>query len=488
MKKLSYIFIAACIIGSSCTKDISSLNINPKAATNVPASALFLQGELNLADDYASTSVASAPFRVLSQEWTEIAYVYEAQYVFSAYQAPDGWWNNMYEGVLNNLGQAKAKFPDDVSDPVALKNDLIITDILEVYTYNMLVATYGPIPYNEAENSTIPFPKYDDEKSIFTDLLQRLDTCIADIDVSGTAMGASDQIYGGDPTEWKKFAATLELKIAMELAHVDPSTAATAAQAAVATGVFTSDDDDALFTFDPSSPGNSSPMWNALVYSGRHDFMPADLIVNTMDSLNDPRMPFYFTTATSGPDAGQYVGGVPGNTNGYNGTFSDFAPQIETAAYPADLLDYSETEFYLAEAAAQGINVGGTAETHYDNAITSSIEFWGGTAGQAATYLLQPTVAYTTAGGLGSTWQEKIGYQEWISFYNRNWDSWTVIRKLGYPDINVVNPPVGAHGSLPLRYTYPNNEATSNSVNYAAAAAMLPGGQDVVSAKLYWEP
>jgi hypothetical protein len=94
-------------------------------------------------------------------------------------------------------------------------------------------------------------------------------------------------------------------------------------------------------------------------------------------------------------------------------------------------------------------------------------------------------VAYTTAAG---TWQQKLGYQEWIANYNMNWDSWTDIRRLGYPNLDVVSPPVAAHGNFPLRLTYPTNESGSNPTNWKAAVTTLPGGQDVVSAKLFWEP
>lgn len=480
MKKLSILYIILAIALSACTKDISLMNINPKQYSQVPAGALFLQGEKNLSDAYTSTSVGSAPFRVLSQEWTENTYVTEAQYNFNTYNAPNGWWNNLYGTALNNLSQAKIKFVNDAPDAATLKNDLIITDILEVYAYSFLVGTYGDVPYTQAENLTIPFPKYDDAKTIYTDLLHRLDTCITDININAGAMGNSDQIYYGNAAQWKKFAATLELKIGLLLADVDPSTASTAIQKALQAGVLSSNDDNALFHYDKSLPGTSSMLWKALVNSGRHDFLPSNLLVNTMVSLNDPRLPLYFTTTTTGI----YAGGIPGAANGYDNTkFSDFSAQLQAPDLPGDLMDYSETEFYLAEAAARNISVGGTAETFYDNAITASIEFWGGTSTQATVYLLQPLVAYATAAG---DWKQKIGYQEWISFYNRNWDSWTVIRRLGYPDINQVNPPIGANGDLPLRYPYPTTEATSNPVNWANAVKNITGGKDVQSAKLFW--
>ncbi|MGN6604205.1 MAG: SusD/RagB family nutrient-binding outer membrane lipoprotein [Ginsengibacter sp.] len=483
MKKIIFILIPFYMLFSACNKDLTSLNVNTKAATKVPSNTLFTAGEKRLVDYFTSTSVGSAPFRVLSQEWTENSYVYEAQYNFSAYQAQSGWWNNLYEFTLANLQAAKTQFYSDVADQEVAKNDARIADILEVFTYDLLLNTYGNIPYSESLNSSIPFPKYDDAKTVYNDLLSRLDTSIAGLSSSsaGAFVGSegSDLIYGSDIHQWIKFAATLQLKMGIRIAGVDPSTASTVITKAVNTGVFTSNADNATLPYDPSSPANSNPIWNALVYSGRHDFVPADLLVKTMVQWNDPRVPLYFTQYNGG-----YSGGTPGLANGY-GKYSDFTPTIQTPDYPGVLLTYWQAEFWLAEAVERGIAVGGTAESHYNNAITASIEFWGGSASDAATYLAQPAVNYTTAAG---PWQRKLGYQEWIANYNMNWDSWTDIRRLGYPDLNTVSPPVAAHGDFPLRLTYPTNESGSNPTNWQAAVSALPGGQDVVSAKLFWEP
>jgi hypothetical protein len=477
MKKILMI-IAPLYMLTACNKDNSDLNINGKAASSVPSLTLFTYGEKKLMDSYTTPAVGTAPFRVLAQEWTENTYVYEAQYNFSAYNANAGWWTALYQTVLANLQAAKAKYPADIINPVTLRNDLIITDILEIYTYNMLVNTYGNIPYSQALNTSIPYPKYDDAKTIYTDLLLRLDTCIAGLNTAGTSLGAADQIYKGNVTSWKKFAATLKLKMALLLGDVDAATASKKALEAVATGVFAANTDNATMVYDASLSTNSNPIWQALVFSGRHDFLPTNLLVNTMVGWSDPRIPLYFTKDPNGA----YSGGVPGAGNGY-GLYSDFSAQMQTPTYPGIILDYAQTEFLLAEAVERGIAVGGTAQTHYNNAVTASITYWGGTAANATTYLALPTVNYATATG---TWQQKLGYQKWIANYNMNWDSWTDIRRLGYPNLNVVNPPTAGKGSLPLRFTYPSNESGSNATNFAAAVAALPGGADVVSAKLFW--
>jgi Starch-binding associating with outer membrane len=481
MRKLSIICLLAWLM-ASCTKNIQQLNYDTKHAVAVPATSLFLAAEKSLSDDVTTTSTSIAPFRVFAQTWTETTYLSEAKYVLSAYNSPDNWWGYLYggtsSGVLNNLTDAKALFPTTVTDPGTLRNDLIITDILEVYTYYMLVATYGNIPYSQAENRSIPFPKYDDAKTVYTDLLMRLDTCIAGLNTSSPAIGASDEIYQGSVGAWKKFAATLELKMAMLLADSDPTTAASKVQAAFSAGVFTSNADNAKINYQTSPTGNTNPIWQAVINSGRHDFCPASLLVSTMVGWNDPRLPLYFTEVS-----GTYAGGIPGQANSPS-LLSTFSSQWTATTYPSDLLDYSETEFLLAEAVERGMSVTGSAEQHYDSAISASVQFWGGTAAQAKTYFTQPAVAYATAAG---DYKQKIGYQKWIALANKGWDAWTEIRRLGQPDINAVSPPIGATGPLPLRFYYPLTEETANPINWQAAAATVPGG-DLQTSKLFWMP
>jgi hypothetical protein len=164
--------------------------------------------------------------------------------------------------------------------------------------------------------------------------------------------------------------------------------------------------------------------------------------------------------------------------------FSQFSSQWLNPIFPGEILDYAESEFLQAEAVERGIAVGGTAADHYANAVAASITAWGGSTADAAAYLAQSAVAYATASG---SWQQKIGYQKWIAYANRGWDAWTEIRRLGYPNIDVVNPPISATGNLPRRFTYPGDEETSNYNNWSAAVQAVNGGAaDLVSTELWW--
>ncbi len=480
MRKLLITYIPVLLLASACTKNIQDLNFNQKAAITVPAATIFTAGQKNLVDDITTPGGGTDPFRNFAQTWTEITYTSEAQYILTQYNSPDNWWGVLYggtnPGVLNNFVNAKGSFAATAPTPGALKNDLIITDLMEIYAYNLLVTTYGNIPYSEANNRSIPFPKYDDAKTVYTDLLTRLDTCISGLDVNSPAMGSADQVYQGSVAAWKKFAATLKLKMAMLLADVDPATASKKALEAVAAGVFTSNADNATFTYQTSPTGNTNPIWQAAINSGRHDNLPANTLVSQMVTWNDPRLPLYFTQVS-----GQYIGGQPGAGNSYSG-YSTFSAQMLLPTFPGVLLDYSETEFLLAEAIERGIAVGGAAADHYNAGVTASILYWGGSSTDASNYLAQPAVAYATS---AVDYHQKIGYQQWIADYNRGWDAWTSIRRLGYPNINVINAPYGAVSPMPLRFYYPLTEQSANATNYANAVKAI-GGTDAVTVKLFW--
>ena len=140
---------------------------------------------------------------------------------------------------------------------------------------------------------------------------------------------------------------------------------------------------------------------------------------------------------------------------------------------------YAEVEFLLAEAVERGFDVGGTAEEHYNKAITASILDWGGTVEEAAAYLADPRVAYATAEG---DWKQKIGMQSWIAYYNRGFEAWTQFRRLDYPLL--VAPP-DALSALPIRLTYPIEEQTLNGTNWEAAGTAIGG--DAVDTQLFWD-
>ena len=486
MKKI-FLLVASALFFAGCTKDLTSLNQDPKNPVSLPSAALFTNAQRTLTNTLTSTNVNLNIFRLVVQYWQETTYTDESRYDIVTRQIPDNMWDALNRDVLRDFQEVKAIVPTESSDAKTQKNQLAITDIMEIYTWYYLVTSFGDVPYAQALNIKNTFPKYDNQKAVYADLLTRLDTSIAALDVTGGSFGKADIIYSGDVSAWKKFANSLKLKMGMTIADDDAVKAKAVVEAAVAAGVFMSNNNNALFKY-VSSPPNTNPVWVDLVQSGRKDFVANSSVVNPMNANNDPRRPYYFTI----DNTGKYSGNGPGRSSSYSafskpaGLIKQFNPgdvtdagRLSYADFPGDLLDYAEVSFLLAEAAERGFSVGGTAASFYNNGITASILFWGGSAGDASTYLAQTGVAYATATG---TWRQKIGVQKWIALYNRGWDAWIEQRRFDYP---VLPKPSNAASNYPVRFTYPINEQNVNTVNYTAAATAI-GGDDVTT-KLFWD-
>ncbi|WP_158797723.1 SusD/RagB family nutrient-binding outer membrane lipoprotein [Pedobacter sp. L105] len=475
MKRIITAALSILLLGA-CKKDITSINVNPKTPTAVPAAALVTQAEHTLANTLTSANVNLNNFRLVEQMWQETTYTDESNYNFITRPIPDNDWNAFYRDIIYNLKLAKGIVPTDQSVPDAKvkANDIAIADILQVYTYYYVLTTFGNAPYSEASDPTNLFPKYDDAATVYKDLLARLDADIAAMVPTAASYGAGDIIYNGDVPSWIKFANTLKLKMGITIADSDPATAKTVITAAVTAGVFTSNDDNAKFAFLGATP-NTNPIWVDLVQSGRNDFVACSTYVTNLQAYTDPRLAIYFTLDPNNT----YSGSAPGASSNF-GDFSHVSDKVEAPDFPGLLLDYSETAFNLAEATErQLIATGTSAATYYNNAITASITYWGGTAAQASAYLAQPNVAYGTATG---TYKQKIGIQKWFALYNRGWDAWIETRRLDYP---ALVAPATALTVFPERLRYPAAEQNINGANYAAASAAIGG--DVPGTKLFFD-
>lgn len=487
MKKILLIGLPALLLSAtSCVDSLSDYNVDPKSAVRVPAVTLVSTAERALARQVTTSSVNNNPFRLYVQYWAETTYFDESIYDIKTRQIDRNSWNQFYlgggttdptidgTGVLRNLLEAKNLITADASlDPKVKANQLACIEVLAVYTWSVLVNEFGNVPYTEALDITKPLPKYDDAKTIYSDLFTRLDVAITALDISAGGLGGADLIYQGDMSGWKKFANSLKLRMALTIADDDQDKAkAYAAQAAP--NVFASNADNATLDFVASTP-NTHPVWEDLVQSGRKDFIGTSFFVDRLKALSDPRLPIYFKPVSG---TTKFIGGSYGEGN-VAANFSNAGTALEDPQQPGVLESYSEVEFLLAEAAARKLVAPGTEATHYASAVMASIEEWGGSDADAATYLAQPTVDYATATG---GFKEKIGVQKWIALYNQPTQAWTEWRRLDYP---VLTKPEGALSDIPLRLTYPTPEGNVNGANYTAASTAIGG--DEVTTRIFWD-
>jgi len=476
MKKI-LIYILPLILLVSCAKDLTDYNQDQKNPTNVSAGALFGSAIKALVDNQTSASVNINNFRFFVQYWQAVEYQDEPRYNIVTRNTPLNFWIPLYRDALMNFKESKRVLEaNELLDEAEKNNCIAVNEISSIYAWSVLVNTWGDVPYSQAlDLEGTGRPVYDDAATIYTDLFARLDAAIAMITPEAEGLGTFDLLYGGNMSAWLKFAHSLKLKLAITLADVNPTFAQEAISAS-ADQAFESNADNAAFKYLTSTP-NNNPISNSLnIASGltsRQDYVAARPIVDNMNRLEDPRRPFYFTQL-----GGQYVGAQPGVPSPF-ANFSHVSDKIIALDFEALLMDYSEVEFILAEAAARW-GIAGSPETHYNNAIKASILYWGGTEAQADTYIEQSGVAYNTAVG---DYKEKIGTQKWLALYNRGHDAWVEWKRLDYPRLQ---PATGAVSGMPVRLTYVTNEYTLNSENVSAAAAKLEGG-DRVESKIFWD-
>lgn len=472
-------FLILAILVTSCELPD---NIDPKNGKVVSANSLFTVAEIALVDQITDMNVNNNISRLLVQYQSEVTYTNESRYNFSDRQVPDQFSGSLYRDVLMNLKDSKEKVAAKALTPSYTagiqKNQMALADFLQIYTYHVLVDQFGNVPYTEAlmgaENSR---PAYDDALTIYKDLIVRLNKVIADLDENYAGFGDADVLYDDDIVLWRKFAASLKLRIALRLSEVPSINSSTMVSEALATGVFTDQTESAIFNYYGIAP-YVSPYYQAFVLDARKDFAPTNTLVDMMNGLNDPRRPIWFTEYPEGVYTGLPYG--KSGSSSYS-KFSHFADNIRLdPAYPTILFDYVEVEFLLAEAVERTLGGVTGAEVHYNNAILTSMNYWGVSDADAAAYLARPDVAYTTATG---NYKQKIGTQKWLALFDRGVEAWAEWRRLDYPILNV---PAGmTYADIPSRMPYPFNENKMNKANYEAASTAIGG--DEATTKLFWD-
>ena len=451
---LKGVVVAAMCAGIAACGDITSINTNPNGPTDVPPPSI-LSGVIQAVVGQADGSGSSVRYGGLwVQYYSEIQYRDEDRYLLRP--GTDGGWG-LYSGALEDAQTMINKGTEEDTP-----NWAAVGRIMKSYVVDLMTDAMGDIPYTEALKGTDNLqPSYDSQQSIYTAMFAELKQASDEINPSGLGFDTGDLLYGGDMSAWRKFANSMRLRLAMHLANVDPGTARTEAQAAVSAGVFTSNDDNATLMYLAASPNQNPIYTNAL---SRDDYGLSKTFVDSLLSLNDPRLPIF---ADPNFASGAYAG-LPNGLNDGEGADLSTISRIgsywrKTPGAPLALQTYSEVLFLEAEAAQRGW-ISGDPGTLYAAAIRASMEQYEIAEADIAAYLAQPSVQYSAATGL-----TQIQYQLWISLYMQGMEAWTVWRRTQVP--HVVPGPRAVLSRIPERMPYADNEDVLNKVNLDAAVA-----------------
>lgn len=485
-KKLLTAALAGSLVMSlaACGEDITSINKNPNAPTEVNPEFLFPQGVSSVVGIIGGTTFDMTMTSLWAQHYAKIQYVDEDWYDIRP-GTIDAYWSALYAGGLQDLRQAA-----DKATVLGNANKNAPALIMRSWALGVMTDLWGDIPFSQANNGDAAdgttTPKYDAQKDVYAGLLTELKAASDKIG-SGSTYGNADPIYHGDMAKWKKFANSLRARDALRLSKRDPATARAQVSAALAAGVFTSNGDGARLVW-PGDGTNDAPIYsNQRPPDGkgsRDDHRISKTMVDTLKSLSDPRLDVYAQCTPVSVAAGgcEYVGVPNGLTSpaaialGLTKT-SKIGKVFHDPQGPTWLMRYSEVLFIQAEAAARGW-ISGDAGSLYNAAITASMQEYGISAGAIATYLARPSVAYASSTGL-----TQIALQKWIALFGQGSEAWSEYRRTGVP--NLKAGPAAIIPTVARRLTYPLSEQSFNKANLDAAIAAQGG--NALTNRVWWD-
>jgi len=528
MKKIFRIFLFSTLALSAVScEQFLDINENPNQATAsspqqvLPNALTVTAANLVSYNDYGAWHVGyvvnAGGFGGWGTQWTY-------NYTTSTYS---GMWGLTYDN-LEDYDYIEEQ--TEGNEVLAYYN--AIAKIMKAYNFQMLVDTYGNVPYSEAlggtENLT---PKYDDAEAIYQDLVTQLNAAISLIDNSeANAIATGDVMFNGDMNRWEQLANTIKLRLLVRASR-KPEASNSQTQEWVRTG-FASFGANTVFLTDDAivnpgyvaTAGKQNPFWdyyhltsaNATTGTGRSR-IPSDYVFSFYDGvkIDDPYRGE--VTYRSFPS-------TPTNQLGISGTDDDLAPTGTIAWYVGSGTGASATntvglfkgrgagtpiflaaESYLlqAEANVRGF-LAGDAKMAFENGITSSFRYlYKGANNQVdadynpeedvESYIIDNADRYLVNFDIATSFDQKmeaIITQKYIALNMiHGAEAWNEYRRTGYPRIsgNAGNTTFASTQStssradrLPTRILYPATEYSYNPSN-------IPADVNQFTSRIFWD-
>lgn len=457
----------AALIAVGCDDGLADLNVNPNEPVEVDAAYLF------------SNAVEASVSRVTSDGYAvsfDMAGLWVQHYVEHEYAIQDryeiedsrvaGQWSGFWAGPLQDFAEVIAQGREDDRPHITG-----MALVMKAWTAQVVTDLWGDIGYSEALNVRDPDApltvSYDTQEQVYQALLdETAEAAQLAADPVGDVIpvGNADLIYGGDAEQWRKFANSLRMRIALRLSEVAPSLAATEFADAYAAGGFQSNDDSAILWYPAGENWEWHPIYSYML--GRDDHSVSGTMIDTLQSLNDPRLPVY-----ARPNADGIYWGAPNGDRElpHLDSISRIGYFYSSADSPGILLSYGELLLMQAEAAERGW-ITGSAGDLYAAGIRASMEFNEVEDADIDAYLAQPEVAYQ-GGAEGLT---QIALQKWIVLFGNGMEAYSEWRRTGVPELT-PGPDALNDGLIPVRLFYPSLEESLNRAAVEEAKARQGG-------------
>ncbi|WP_423127060.1 SusD/RagB family nutrient-binding outer membrane lipoprotein [Gaoshiqia sp. Z1-71] len=408
--------------------------------------------------------------------------------------------------------------------------------VLKSFMFAYLTNQWGDVPYTDALRGRegIFFPKFDPQREIYDGMLADLDRAIMLMEsTSNYKEPQFDLIYSGNTAKWVKFANSLKIRLLVSSYEAYKKNGVDNGPkigAIVSSGkYFTAVSDNAAYLYLGTANYNSWPLGYYNDNSGNEltRRKPSTTFVNTLKTLNDPRLNGWIAPAlipwanaaatvqvtdrynftyevkqqdingdTNGdgvPDGQGNIEGYPvgelyvgmpigfgeGNPVRYGGTvppagaydnyrtssFGKLFVQDKSPLLKLTLLQACETNLSLAEAVQRGW-ITGNAKTYYDNGVTLNMQRWDIPDAEITAYLASLPVVLD-----GNNNLEKIATQKWLALFTVGIEAYFEYRRTKLPSVIGDAVPSGLGNDFPERWRYPTAEKDNNTDQYNEAVA-----------------
>ncbi len=484
-KLISGVLAVLLITSTSCKKWLD-INQDPTQVLDAP-----LNQRLSAAQGQIAFNMGSDVFRytaILSQHFAgqAAAGVQTREYMGYVIQPTDV--NNtfrvqFYAGALADMEELiKAS---EGSSPYYAG----IAKILKAYTYHILVDLWGDVPFSEAlKGASSLQPKYDGSESIYAGLFTLLDEGIANLNAPTSARtpAVDDLIYGGDRAKWRKFAYTLQMRLALrytdKVARMDAILAKTGA-------TFMAGNADSFQGPFSATAGRENPI-HQFEIRRLDQFFPNATLVDMMNTKIDPRRGWFFATKTStnnfegapnnytstpfnpsgGFDFSRVHKYLRGDSTGTDLSVARGRVNSYTGAAPVRMFTYAEYQFVLAEYyLAKGLMA--TAQTAFQTGITASMQTVGVPAASITNYIAARGTLNT------GTELRQIIEEKYVANFGVAVEPWSDWRRTGFP---ALVPTTNALSSnIPRILPYSQQERDSNP--------NTPARTDISAKSVFWD-
>ncbi|MFH5833311.1 SusD/RagB family nutrient-binding outer membrane lipoprotein [Halalkalibaculum sp. DA384] len=443
---------------TSCTEDFNQINTDPNNATNAPASNVFGDGIITVANNQFGERLDIYYAGSYAEHTAAIGL---GDYEFRV-GINNGIWNSQYRAMTYFVDAQR------LAEESGNTNLQAAALMMKAWTGQKTTDMWGKIPYTEAISleEGVANPNYDTQETVYTTLLSELQSA-AEMFGSGSGdIGPGDFIFNGDVEKWEKFTNSTRLRVAIRMSNVDPNTASSVLSEILNNPseypVMTSNGDNAYLWYPGVPPDRELWMERLGTADNKGDqYRTNHTLVNMLKSLNDPRLPLFVDENEYGEYNGYEFG--PGQRQDTMNNGNNVSHIGDPIGYDPDgyspFMNVAEVHFIKAEAYERGL-VTGDARAAYEAGITASLQEHGVSDGDIATYLSETGVAWDSGSRSNL---EKIYVQKWISLIKQSVEAWSEVRRTDVPLMDTpASPYHNNHNRPPFRLPYPADEKDFN--------------------------